>query len=535
MTPADQNALTFIRSIQAGQLNGVSAADCGPWRDVIFEAARAFEQAGPEAALRIINREPGLMRLANEDDDPQQKLVEVYAGDDALLMPELPGYARPTPEQENEARACAAWLNIYVEYAYRRAPMLPRNFHESAGLWLLSLSVARRLKVPMPHSDVFPNLFILWVAPTTIYSKSTALNIARELAEAAVPHLLLSNEFSPEGLLDDMAGKPPQNLMELPLNHQQAWEQSRKFSSRRGLILDEASSLFASMKREYNTGLAEAIMRFYDCGSHRGRTRGRGMAIVRDSYLCFIGATTETGLRQAEHEKLWLSGLWPRFGLLVPTEKPVYKRFVETPQQPGLLVTHLQNIASEWLPVPADVSEYPAPHSVTLGPGVFDAWQSYDRAIFSILLDDNPPGEHLSGIYGRLPTQALKIAVCLAAADWNGDGGSPVVSLPHYVRAQLICEQWRASAHQLYYNLTGMAEADSFEHRLLNYIARAEKEGLTTRELYKLLRSTREKVEAAIFALEKDGLVSRFRPARAKADHFCLPAYQVDLVNVGGK
>jgi hypothetical protein len=57
------------------------------------------------------------------------------------------------------------------------------------------------------------------------------------------------------------------------------------FSSRRGPILDEASSLFADLKRDYNTGLAEALMRFYDCGNHSGRTRGRNLAVVKNSYL----------------------------------------------------------------------------------------------------------------------------------------------------------------------------------------------------------------------------------------------------------
>jgi len=279
------------------------------------------------------------------DDDPARKLLEIYHDDQILLMPELPALALPTPQQESEANASAAWLNTYTNYAHQRAPMLPREFHESAGLWLLSLAIARRLMVAMPHDNIYPNLFILWVASTTIYSKSTGLKISREIAEEAMPYLLLSNEFSPEGLLDDMAGKPPPNLMELPDVYRNAYEQSRKFSSRRGLVLDEASSLFAGLKKDYNTGLAEALMRFYDCSNHRGRTRGRGMAIVKDSYLCFLGATTETGIRQADITGLWTSGLWPRFGLLVPTEKPQFKRFVTPPTRPEELVTHLQNIS----------------------------------------------------------------------------------------------------------------------------------------------------------------------------------------------
>lgn len=435
-------------------------------------------------------------------------------------MPDLPRVAQLPGTLEQESRSSGTWLNTYVDYASQRAPMLPTPFHESAGLWLLSLAIARRLKAPMPHDDIYPNLFILWVAPTTIYAKSTGLKISREIAEEAIPHLLLSNEFSPEGLLDDMAGKPPQNLAELPDKQREAWTHSQRFCSRRGLVLDEASSLFAGLKRDYNTGLAEALMRFYDCGNHRGRTRGRGLAVVKDSYMSFIGATTDTSLRMADVNQLWLSGLWPRFGLIIPTARPQYRRFLSTPERPKSLVDHLSKLAGEYLPVPDTLDDFPGARAVALGTGVFDAWRHYDEAIFSILLSDSPPAECLFGIYGRLPTQALKISVCIAVADWDGSNNAPTVEMPHWARAQAISESWREGAHRLYCSLTGLTEEDSLEQRILNRVAKAGDKGTTLRAIYRSEARKREEVEPVVYRLVREGLLEEFRPAGKKTDHY---------------
>lgn len=445
---------------------------------------------------------------------------------DTALMPDLPKAARLSPEMIEAGAAAGRWLDIYTDYAYQRAPMLPRQFHETAGLYLLSLAIARRLTVRMPHDNVYPNLFILWIAQTTVYTKSTGLKVAKEIAEEAMPHLLLSNEFSPEGLLDDMAGKAPPNLDELPQNQRDAWHKSLKFGARRGLILDEASSLFASLKRDFNTGLAEALMRFYDCGNHIGRTRGRGMISVRDSYLSFLGATTEASLRQADIHSLWSSGLWPRFALIVPTERATFRRFQTIPERPPELVDHLQAISNEYLPTPVELADYPKPRSVSMQPQVFTAWQRYDEALVKdLLLSDTPPTDLLFGIYGRLPTQCLKIATLLAAADWDGEHNSPQIEIGHWARAQQIAEQWRASAHQLYYTLTGITEDDTIERRLINRVAKDGELGTTIRDLYRAERRKREEIEPIVIRLVREGLLEEYRPAGKRVDYFRLISY----------
>ncbi|GAB4446317.1 MAG: hypothetical protein Kow0031_28990 [Anaerolineae bacterium] len=64
---AENNTRALIRAIQAGHpLNGITAADCGPWQDIMAEAIRAYEH-GTEAAMRVVATEPALLRLTSEE------------------------------------------------------------------------------------------------------------------------------------------------------------------------------------------------------------------------------------------------------------------------------------------------------------------------------------------------------------------------------------------------------------------------------------------------------------------------------------
>ena len=45
--------------------------------------------------------------------------------------------------------------------------MTPRIFLESGPLWAGGLAVARRCVLRLGFGEIFPNLYYLWVAPTT--------------------------------------------------------------------------------------------------------------------------------------------------------------------------------------------------------------------------------------------------------------------------------------------------------------------------------------------------------------------------------
>ena len=93
----------------------------------------------------------------------------------------------PDPEAAAGAGRPLEW---YVAYAQTISPMTPRLFHESAILTLAGTAIARRIRLNMAFGSVYPNIFVLWLAPSTLFHKTVAFNVAREMADLEFPHLL---------------------------------------------------------------------------------------------------------------------------------------------------------------------------------------------------------------------------------------------------------------------------------------------------------------------------------------------------------
>jgi len=438
------------------------------------------------------------------------------------IIPALPQAARLTAEGEAQAAEVGRWLDAYVSFACDVSPLTPPELHQSAGLWLGSIAIARRVRLRLRHDDLFPNLLVLWICDTTIYAKTTGLNIAKRLARAVFPHLLAVSEFSPEALLDDFAGRQPLGLQDLPEEDRSLWTERRNFAAQRGIVLDEAASLFSSFKRDYNAGLPYYLLRLSDCDPEVEKlTRGAGKVVAHNTYLSFLGSTTAASLMRTDLDFLWGSGLWPRFALLTPSELPPWR----SPKPghcdpPQALTQTLRRLAEEKLPKPV----YPAaPQAcdVQLGEDVHVAWRAYARAMIrDILTSPEAPDKRLWGVYGRLPSQAFKIAVILAALDWaEGDGAPvPVVSLAHWARGQSIAESWRASAHRLLDSLSNrrVVEEHNKEDRILHMILAAGARGITARSIYRTLGLRQAEFDLAVAGLVRDGLIQEveIKPAR---------------------
>lgn len=399
-----------------------------------------------------------------------------------------------------------SWLDEYVTYAQRVAPMTPEIFHESAGLFLASMVIARRLVLPLPFADIYPNLWIMWVAPTTIWSKTTALNITRRLALRTTPFLLAPEELTPEAMLSDMSGAEPGNYMQMPLEDQENWQLRRNHAAQRGWTVDEFSGMLASAGRDYNAGLLETLLRFYDCTEQYTRlTNVRGMQVVHNSYLAILGASTPAAM--AMHltaDRLWGIGWWPRFAILTPAmTRPEWQEPEErmpTDHLERTLRTLYENLPEAKWPEP------PVAKTVLLDEYVYEMWNLYNRAMRYELLDENLD-TRLWGTYGRMPVHVLKIAMILASLDWDGENEVRVM-LAHLSRALMIAEGWRVSAHRALLQANEQA-GDQAKMRMLYHISRCEPAGVTMRDLCKSAKNFKpSKIQAALDELILAGEIS---------------------------
>jgi hypothetical protein len=419
---------------------------------------------------------------------------------DCSDVPPLPESARVDPVLGTDA---GTWVNAYIDYARNISPMTPDLLHESAALFLAATAIARRLVLKMPFGDVYPNLFILWIAVTTFFRKSTALLLARDIAYKIFPFLLAAQDTTPEALLSDLAGKEPAFFAQLTETEQKEWQQERNFAGQRGLFSDEMSGLLAASGKDYNQGLTESLIRLYDCDPNFKRsTRGQGRITVKNSCLSILGASTPAAM--APHisaGRLWEMGFWSRFAILTPEiDRPSWKEAKEI-ERPASLIDNLQHLFTR-LPA-AEFPESPQPLSVSLGTGVFQTWNRYNRVLSYDLLTPDLDNR-LYGTYGRLPTQVLKIATILAALDWT-TGNTPCIELPQLARAISIAESWRTSAHRAIVNATNSTfERES--QRLIRIISQHEPYGVTMRDICRAMRDKKpSEIELILTDMVKAG------------------------------
>jgi len=450
---------------------------------------------------------------------PEPPLAPVTEAVVYVDLPELPREARITQAMERAASDTGRFLAEYSAHVTQVANTIPTEFSEAAALSLASIAVARRLHFPTYFEpEIFPNLWVLWVAESTVFHKTTGLNIARRLIRSVMPHLLLPEETSGDRLIQEMAGMDPANYAQLPLRDQQRWQEAKLYAGQRGIAVDEASALFSGFRKDYNIGKVETFLKAYDCDPEKVfSTIRHGNIYFRHLYMSLLGATTPAAIQQAANLNMWQIGFWPRFVLLVPErmfpEKIQHsEELIPRPATLDRAITRLLG----FLPEPEEPSfgtphgEPPKSIAATRSTEVWKRWTQYNDALSHTLQNpDLMPDSRLRVLYGRLPVKLLKVMTLLAALDWDGQGG-PRVEMCHFARAHQICEDWRASAHRFVEVMDRPLAGEDRERRLLNTIRTLTDDAshaATTREIQRSTGWPRDQVDALLDQMQKDGMI----------------------------
>jgi hypothetical protein len=260
------------------------------------------------------------------------------------------------------------------------------------------------------------------------------------------------------------------------------------------------------------SGMKELIMQLYDCPPYLDtNTNNRGLVVIRDTALSILGAATPAELASALTANDWYNGNLARFALLTPELDYKERPAPAGELNPASLVARLRTL-HEKLPAPAAPAALGDKEHSEAWSLVADIWQpchAYEQALRKLTAPTSSLDDRLRAVYGRLHVHALKTAIILAALDWADDGaqGRPVVRPAHWYRAQQIAEVWRASAHRLLHEL-GDSEELRLEVRILRLLI-AHPDGLSTRSIYRTLKTTRKPVTEALTALEQDNRIQR--------------------------
>jgi hypothetical protein len=505
----------------------------GDWRE-LYGALR-LAQNGDRAGvfLRFVNTHPNGKALLQAVADVPPALTEypepaeaTQNARDRLIVvdvPELPKAARISPAMERAATDTGEFIFTYAEHVKQIANTLPCDFAIGAALAIASIAVARRLHITTFFEPaIYPALWVLWVAESTIFHKTTALNVARRLIRATMPHLLLPDESSSDRLIQELAGIEPANLNKMPYEQQGRWRKAMLHAGQRAIVIDEASSLFGSFRKDYNIGKVEVFLKAYDCDDEKTYSTIRhGQVTMRWLYLPMLGATTPAAIQAAANLQMWQMGLWPRFVTLVP-ERMFPERIThsdEPVQRPQSLDKTIGALL-ERLPTPDETPELggelksrePRSLEVAISAEAWRHWTRYNEALsYDLQHPDVTPDDRLRKMYGRNGVRLLQTATLLAALDWavEGKGPAPRITLAHYARAHQIAETWRAHAHRFVEVMDRPLEGADREARLISMIRHLNVKGepVTVRNLTRFMGWKREDITGLLQQMSADGLI----------------------------
>ncbi|HKI53426.1 MAG TPA: DUF3987 domain-containing protein [Anaerolineales bacterium] len=473
--------------------------------------------SNPHAFEKMVKKQGKAAPIISSDVDDENEHP-----DDAIssAMPELPSFAQMSDAEIKLGKKAGKFIDDYISFAIKDAPMTPHLFHQTYALAILSTAIARRVFVNMGASkSIYPNLYILLSAPSTLYTKTTGYKTALEVMKmAGLSHLLLPDGVTPQSLITELSNRPQDNYQNWNQEEKEEWQNERLFAAQRAWWMDEAASMLSWFQQKHLAELKNIILRFYECESKiKISTIARGRETVRNIYLTICGPTTPAALRQhLKTPEYWSGGLFARFLLVTPDTAPVRVFFPDPFPIPPALVKHINHLMFEKLETPKEnaLGSTPAPPAIeaTLAPGVKRRWDKYHKAMYSLVEKKRIP-EKLESSYGRFHEKAIKIAILLATSDWArmAKGNPLVVKDAHWFRAQEITEGYRASLHRMIEDASTPLESEEDE-LAIRILARLKTSRRNSRreiaiDLHMQTGVKRNQLEMILDQLLKDGIL----------------------------
>lgn len=203
-----------------------------------------------------------------------------------------------------------------------------------SAVWTLSSALKRDAYFRWFPDPLYPNFFIVLVAPPRICAKSTAIRQFGEKALVDFPQMysdprmqfakevnLLRTKATPEAI--EVALKPQENVV---IKHK-----GKNYFGSKGsevsVVVPELATFLG--KQKYNSGLINTLIDLYDCKDVDSRdTVGRGHVVFKNIFFTLIGATTVTGINESIPTEAMGGGFLSR---LILVHSPVATRSYPEP------------------------------------------------------------------------------------------------------------------------------------------------------------------------------------------------------------
>lgn len=364
------------------------------------------------------------------------------------------------------------WLDQYTAWA-TECTDAPAIFHRWGGYMALSSALGRRLTFRFGAFDIAPNLYVLLLAPSSIYRKSTALHLSKRIAGKCAAYAL-TGDGSPEGFIEDLREHPQGTL-----------------------YYSELSALLAQFDREYAAALRPLLTDLYDTpDTYRRKLRSAEINILKPCISIFAASVLDWVMDKVKQAD-FAGGFLTRFILVSATRKE--KSMAIPPpadiEAENRLTAELHNIVGF---LKGEVSLEPIRAE-------YEKWVAgfEKRAGHSPLL---------AAFISRLQIACLKLAVLEAASD----GASQVLSSEALARAINSIEDVADATASLEDNELGYAnDRESQDLRTVSRIVRTAGE-VGWSELLRKTRLPARRLDFAVKTLTASGELEMRKHPRPK-------------------
>lgn len=305
-----------------------------------------------------------------------QAVCPVHAKARSKTLDQPNGALQDQRELIDKAVPKVGWLWEYFAYAGESTDS-PEIFHLFAGLSALSAVIGRNVYLPFGDGNIYPNTWIVLVAGSSFFHKSTALAIPTRIVRIVNEDLILPNEFTPEVMVAGLQTQPS------------------------GLFVwSEMKSVLAMMNRPYMEGTREMLTDLYDCPDIYVRKLKNQSYRIEAPVLSILAASTVDWLVSGIKQNDIAGGFTARFVFVPAMTK---SRDIALPQptnhqRRNQMASALQRCAQ--VEGMVDISNIRSQ---------YETW--YYQHVAE--LDTLPMREALAGFYSRLSVYTLKFAMLL--------------------------------------------------------------------------------------------------------------------------
>ncbi len=341
--------------------------------------------------------------------------------------------ADPSPDPVREAYSFTPpvpddhFLARWIRYGDGRTDAC-HEYHEAVGLNLLAgaTPTVRAQLSPYPNG-LGTNLYELIVGDSTTMRKSTSKDLGQDVQGQAIPDSLSSDHFSPEGFIEQLSTRPYDTTT---------------------LFVDEFGELMDKLHHaKHMAGLRGLLMTVYSGNDYvyRRRTKRKtGGEMVKDEdriespHLNILGVTTPAVFNILKETDI-ISGLLPRFAIIMPTAKPDRRPF----HAAGDVIESDRQALIDWL---ARLHAWSAEvdRRVVFCDGVLDRLDTFAAQVETTAAAQSDVGK---AMLQRLTPTAVKVAMLIAAGHpTTPDRHVLDIGLEDADAAIQIATRWQADA-----------------------------------------------------------------------------------------